>query len=397
MPEQLLTPRDELDERIARLQALLAQEALDGALLVQKADLFYFSGTTQQAHLFVPAVGSPLLMARKSFERARQESALDVVPLRSLRQLPGFLAEHGYPQPRRLGMELDVLPANAYFRYRQLFPAADITDVSPLVRRVRMIKSPYEVEALRRAAVLMDAMVRSVPEILREGMTEVEFAGRLEAVARREGHQGVIWVHAWNQDVFYGHLLAGPSGGIPSSFDSPTGGSGLSPAVPYGPGRRRIRRGEPIMMDYGAALDGYLVDQTRIFSIGPLSPEWVRRYQAMVAVQQAVREAARPGVICADLYDLAVAEAARQGYAEHFMGRGPDRVRFVGHGVGIEIDELPLIGRGFDMPLQAGMVFALEPKVILPGQGVVGIENTWLVTEEGLESLTISSETLVQL
>ena len=392
-----LTPRNELDRRLARLQALLTQEGLDGALLVQKADLFYFSGTTQQAHLFVPAVGPPLLMARKSFERASQESALGtVVPLRSLRHLPGLLANHDHPPPRRLGMELDVLPANLYLRYRQLFPETDITDASPLVRRVRMVKSAYEVEAMRRAAAMLDTVIRSVPGILREGMTEVEFSGQLEAIARREGHQGEIWMRAWNQDLFYGHVLAGPSGGVPSSFDSPTGGSGLSPAVPHGPGRRRIQRGEPILVDYAAALDGYLVDQTRIFSIGPLSPEWVRRYEAMAAVQEAVREAARPGVICADLYDLALAEAGRQGYAEHFMGYGLNQVHFVGHGVGIELDELPFIARGFDMPVEVGMVFALEPKVIFPGQGAIGIENTWLVREDSLEPLTVSSEDLVE-
>lgn len=392
-----LTLRDELSARVARLQALLARENVDAALLVQKADLFYFSGTTQQAHLFVPATGAPLLLARKSFERARAESAIEaVVALGSLRQIPDLLAAHGHAGPRRVGMELDVLPVNDHLRYRQLFPDAEIVDVSPLVRQVRRIKSPYEIGLMRRAAAVMDAMVRSVPDVLREGMTEVEFAGRLEAVARREGHQGVIWMRAWNNQIFYGHILAGPSGGVASGVDSATGGSGLNPAVPYGPGERRIGRGDPVMVDYIAAVDGYLADQTRMFSIGPLPAEWGKRYEAMRAVQEVVRKAARPGVRGAELYDLAVAEAARRGFADHFMGFGPDRVRFVGHGVGIEIDELPFLAKGFDMPLEPGMVFALEPKLVFPGEGAIGVENTWLVGESGIEPITVSSESLVE-
>ncbi|HID87980.1 MAG TPA: aminopeptidase P family protein [Anaerolineae bacterium] len=391
-----ITPRAELDRRLARFQALLSREGLDGALLLQRADLFYFSGTTQQAHLFVPAAGAPLLMVRKSFRRAQRESALEsIVPLRSLRDLPGLLADHGHGQPERLGMELDVLPANLYFRYQKLLSKTELVDVSPLVRRVRMTKSPYEVEIQRQAARLLDRVMRQVGNLVHEGMTELELAGELEAVARREGHQGEIWMRNWNQTLFYGHILAGESGAVVSYLDGPLAGAGLGPAMPHGPSLRPIRRGEPIIVDYVAAYDGYLVDQTRVFALGHLSDRWMAAYEAMLAIQATVREAARPGALCADLYDLAVAKAGELGYAEHFMGHGEGRVSFVGHGVGIELDELPVLARGVEMPLEAGMVFALEPKVAFPGEGAIGIENTWLVTEEGLEPLTVSDERII--
>ena len=388
-----ITPKTELDRRVSTFQSLLAREGLDGALLLQRADLFYFSGTIQQAHLFVPAAGAPLLMVRKSSSRAQRESVLEaIVPLGSLRGLPGLLADHGHGQPARLGMELDVLPANLYLRYQKLFPETELVDASPLVKRARMIKSPYEIEIQRQAARLLDRVMQQVRDFLHEGMTELELAGELEVAARREGHQGEIWMRSWNQALFYGQVLAGVSGAVVSYFDGPLSGTGLSPAMPRGPSRRPIQRGEPILVDYVSAYDGYLVDQTRLFALGSLSDRWVAAYEAMLAVQEAIREAARPGALCADLYDLAVAKAGELGYAEGFMGHGEGQVSFVGHGVGLEIDELPVLARGVEMPLEAGMVFALEPKVAFPGEGAVGIENTWLVTEEGLEVLTISDE-----
>ncbi len=388
-----ITPKTELAQRISRLQALLARDGLDGALIIQRADLFYFAGTIQQSHLFVPTDGTPLLMVRKSFSRAQRESALDtVIPLDSLRELPGTLANHGHGKLGRLGLEMDVLPANLYLRYGELFPGVELADVSPLIRQVRMVKSAWELEIQREAARRLDRVLRQVPELVREGMTEVELAGRLEALARREGHQGEIWMRNWNQGLFYGHVLAGDGAAEPSYFDGPLAGEGLSPAVPHGPGFRSIRRGEPIIIDYVFAYDGYIVDQSRTFALGSLPDQWLAAHEAMLSVQEVIKEATRPGVSCDQLYDLAVSKAVELGYADYFMGHGEGRVPFVGHGVGIELDELPIIGRGGDLTLEPGMVFALEPKVAIPGQGAIGIENTWVVTEEGLEALTISEE-----
>jgi Xaa-Pro aminopeptidase len=383
------TPRRELDTRAGRLQARLAQAGLDGALIVHTADLFYFAGTIQQAHLFVPVEGAQLLMARKSFERARQESALDcVVPLSSLRQLPGLLAEHGYTGLRRLGLELDVMPVNVFQGYQRLLPGVELLDVSTAIRELRAVKSAYEIERMREAGRLMARVCQAVPSFLRTGMTELEFAAEVEALARRLGHQGLIWTRHWNQRVYFGTVVAGDSGAVVSYFDGPLSGTGLSPAMPTSASVRRIGRGEPVVLDYVFACDGYLVDQTRVFSIGPLPAKLVAAYEAMRQVEAAVVEAARPGVLCSDLYDLAVETATRLGYADPFMGCGEGKVSFVGHGVGLELDELPVLARSYKVPLEAGMTFALEPKAIFPAEGAVGVENTWVVSDTGLLPLT---------
>ncbi|MDJ0802891.1 MAG: Xaa-Pro peptidase family protein [Desulfobacterales bacterium] len=389
LPLTPTTPREELDDRITRFQQELAAAGLDGALLLQNTDLFYLAGTVQQAHLFVPAAGAPVLMVRKSLVRARAESALDhVVALRSPRQIADILEAHGHPPPERLGMELDVIPAALYLQYARLFEDAALTDISPGLRRIRAVKSEYELDLMREAARQADAVAGSVKDLIREGMTEIELAGRVEAEARRRGHQGIVRMRMFGGEMFYGHLLAGPPAAVPSYLASPTGGTGVSPAVAQGAGFDRIRPGEPILLDYVFAWQGYIADHTRIFALGELPADLLEAHQAMLDLQAIIRRKARPGTPAGDLYAAAVTWAADNGWGEWFMGADDQRIRFIGHGVGLELDEYPFLAKGQDMPLVEGMTIALEPKLIIPGRGVVGIENTHVVTAEGLEPLT---------
>lgn len=385
----VLTPAREIEARIQRLRSRLREEGVDGALLVQNVDLFYFSGTLQQAHLYVPLEGPPLLLVRKSLERARSESPLErIQAISSPRELPDLLTENGLPLPEVLGLEMDVLPANLYLAYTRIFPAARTVDVSPAIRTVRAVKSPFEIERIRHAARMADEVAASLSTHIRPGMTEVELAGLVEAEARRRGHQGIVRMRMWGGEMFYGHLMAGPPAAEPSYLASPTGGAGLSPAVAQGAGFAHLRPEEPILLDYVFAWNGYIADHTRIFAIGGLPGDLVEAHGAMLAVQEAVKKAGRPGVPAGDLYALAVDTAGKLGYGEWFMGTAERRIRFVGHGVGLELDEYPFLAEGQRMPLEAGMVVALEPKLVIPGRGVVGIENTHLVTENGFEQLT---------
>jgi Xaa-Pro dipeptidase len=390
-----LTPLDELSARLTRLQQGLQARNLDGAIISQNADLFYFTGTMQTSNLFVPASGDVLLLTRRSHERACQESPLPhILPIRSLKEIPGLLGVHGYPDPARLGLELDVLPANTYLAYRELLPETRLVDVSPLIRSLRAVKSEYEVAILREAAQRMDNIFAAVESFAAPGVTEVELAGLLESIARRDGHPGIIRMRYFNQEIFYGHVLSGESGTIPSYLDSPTGGFGLGPAMPQGASLRAIRPGEPLLVDLVAVVDGMMVDQTRMFALGDLPQDLLSAHQAMLEVQSAVTAAAVPGAVCGDLYELAVAAADEWGLADNFMGMGADRIAFVGHGVGLELNELPVLARGAKAMLQAGNVFALEPKCLFPGRGAVGIENTWLVTESGSVRLTFTPDEL---
>ena len=380
------TPKSEIDRRIANLKRQLGENDIGAALFLQRADLLYFSGTIQEAHLFIPLDEEPILMVYKNYDRAIAESSLSrIVPLESPRAIPQILRDYGYTIPPTIGMELDVLPVNLYRNYQRTFEDRHLIDVSHLVRLARALKSTYEINMIRQAARLSDAVAEQVPSLLREGMTELELAGLVEAEARKRGHQGVVRMRLWGSEMFYGHLMAGPSGAVPSFLSSPTGGTGASPAVAQGPGFRPIQAHEPVLVDYVFALNGYYSDHARIFSIGELPDDLMTAHTAMIELQNRIKQEAKPGVLCGAIYDLALEWTRSKGYDEHFMGVGKERIRFVGHGVGIELDEYPFLAAGQKLELQAGMTLALEPKLIFPDKGVVGVENTHVVTDNGLE------------
>ena len=390
------TPQTEIDQRIRQLQHQLLQAGLDGALILQNTDLFYFSGTIQQSHLYIPAQGQALLMVRKNLQRARSESPLAaIIPLTSPNQLMDLIRENGLTVPVKMGMELDVVPTNTYFSYRKRFPAVKIRDISMPIRTIRSIKSDYELSLIRQAAARSDQVAEMVPGLLRAGMTEIELAGLVEAQARRLGHQGIVRMRLWGAEMFYGHLMAGAAAAVPSYLASPTGGAAVNAAVAQGPSFRVIRRNEPVLLDYVFAWQGYLSDHTRIFVVGRPPQALVDAHQHMLDLQEAIKIMATPGSIAGDLYAAAVKMADQKGMGNHFMGVGPDRIRFIGHGIGLELDEFPFLAAGQTTELKAGMVIALEPKLIFPGKGVVGIENTHVVTRQGLEQLTHAEETII--
>jgi len=390
------TPFEEIRPRIERLQAALGESGIDGALIFQKTDLYYFSGTIQQANLYVPAEGNPVLMARKNPERARAESPLvRQAAVDGLKQMTEVLARHGIARPRRLGLELDVIPAQLYLSLGKIFPDARCLDISPAIRKIRAVKSEAEIALIREAARGADRVAEFAAGAIREGISEVALAGQVEAEARRLGHQGLVRMRMWDMELFYGHLMAGAAAAVPSYLASPTGGAALSPAVAQGASSRPIRRGEPVLVDYVFAKNGYLADHTRIFAIGGLDEDLLAAHRAALEIQESLKQEIRPGVAAGRIYELSLSLAADRGYTDHFMGADDHRIRFVGHGIGLELDEYPFLAQDQEILLQAGMVIALEPKMVFPDRGVVGIENTHLVTESGIEQLTRFEEEVI--
>lgn len=386
------TPRTEIETRLTRLQNQLKDHQLDGTLVVLNSDVYYFAGTIQNGFLWVPAAGDPVLMVRRSFQRGQQESALsNILPISTPRDVPQILKQFGYERLGRIGLELDVLPVNTYAFYQKLFPATEFVDVSPIIKDIRSIKSPYEIELLREACRVADMAFREVPKLLREGMSELELASLFEAVLRRNGHHGYNVMRAFNQGPSLGVTCAGESGGVPSYMDGPLGGPGPTPAFPHGAGWRPIKRNEPIIIDYACTINGYTVDQTRVYCIGELPAQMVKAFEDAVFIQEEVLKILKPGTPCEEPYLLALELAEKMGYKDSFMGRPGDQVRFIGHGVGLELDENPVFAKGIKTPVMPGMTFALEPKFVF-AEGAIGTENTFLMTENGPERLTITPE-----
>jgi len=391
-------PKQEIECRIKNFQLSLREMDLDGAFILQNTDLFYFSGTIQSSVLFIPQQGEPVLMVQKGLKRARHESPLKhVFPATGRGQIKKVLRDFGFLDLKKIGLEMDVLPINLYFRYQQTFPENDWLDVSGIIQKLRMIKTPYEVEQIRSAARILHKGYLDIKEIIREGMTELEIDGHLALIARREGHMGILRMRGWNQEMTYAHVLSGESGATVSFLDSPHGGKGNTPAMAQGASFRRIGKNEPIGIDYGVGINGYLADQFRTFVIGDLPADLMRAHDCSVEIHSLFVKEAIPGVSCSDLYRLALKKAEKTGFGEHFMGYGEGKVRFVGHGLGLEIDEHPILAPRFNQRLEPGMVIALEPKFVFPDKGVVGLEDDYLVTATGVERITLTDQTIIRL
>jgi Xaa-Pro aminopeptidase len=383
---------EEITGRQARLQERLRADGLDGALILHGVDLFYLSATRQAGVLWVPAAGEPALLVRRSLERARAESPLaDVRPFPSSRELSPLLAG-----VRRVGLCFDVTRVSQLEWWRRQLPGREFADVSAHLRALRSTKSSLELAVMREGGRRIAAAMAEAPSFLREGMREVDVAAEIEARLRRAGNEGSPRLRSPGTELFTGLVVSGEAGAEPGAFDGPVVGRGLSPAAPVGPSLRAIRRGEPVLLDYTATFGGYVLDMTRCFSVGPLPPDLVAAFEVAVAIQDELAGALRPGAVPAELHERAAARAAAAGLAAHFMGPPGEQVRFVGHGVGLELDELPVLAPGFTEPLREGQVVAVEPKFAFPGRGAVGIENTWAVTARGGERLTPLGDALVQ-
>lgn len=394
----LLTPSAEIAWRAARAQAAMAAHGLDALFIVQNADLYYFSGTVQDGLLAIPAQGEPVFLVRRVPERARAESPLrHIVPAGSPKEYPALLAAHGLTALRRVGLELDVLPAAQYLRQCRAFPGIEFVDASDLIRAVRGVKRPWEVAQMRRAAEIQDRMLRRLCEVLRPGMTEIEASTEMDAAGRRAGHQGLIRFRRFNQEVFIGHFLAGEAAALPAFTDAPTGGVGVGPALGNGAGHRPIRPGEPILFDYNGCYNGYHSDQTRTLVLGALPDDMARGFAACREILEAAQGWLRPGADAGEVCARCVELAGRLGYAETFMGHGGTQVPYVGHGVGVEIDETPVLARGVRTPLETGMTIAVEPKIVFPGRGTVGVEDVFLVEEGAATPINVSPRDLIAL
>lgn len=384
-----ITPITELKSRLSQFQKKMQESDLEAALIIEHADLFYFSGTAQKAFLFVPAEGSPLLMVKRGWEQVQKESSLkELIKLPNMRGFAPLIKEHYGRVPVQLGMELDVLPTTDYFFYQKLFPETKIIDCSQLIKQVRMIKTAYEQELFRKTAALHQNVFYRVAEVLEEGMRDIELTAELEKTLRRQGHMGLIRFRGLNLDIFFMALLVGENTSVPTGYELPLGGSGVSPAFPMGVSGIKIKRNEPVVLDCGSNYYGYIIDQTRVYVLGKLSENLRRAHEVSTEILAGIRERGKAGVLASELYDWAYAYARKAGFEENFMGFGPNRLSFIGHGVGLELNEIPVLAARSNWLLEEGMVIAVEPKFVLPGVGGVGTEDTLLVTSKGMEPFT---------
>jgi Xaa-Pro dipeptidase len=375
-------------QRLTALQALLAERGIDLAVLQFATDLYYYTGSTQPLYLLVPRTGEACVLARKALARIEEEApGYPLYPFAGSKDLAAVFGK--YPAVR-VGFTLDTLSAASFQRLLPFFPGAEVVDLAADIRALRMVKDEAEIAILTRAGHIMAMVPELVRTHLRPGVTELALSAALEYAFRLAGHDLLIRSRREGVEMSAcGICVAGARTLAGSKFEGIAGGVGLSPAVPYGATRTVIAPGEPILIDIAFVLEGYHLDQTRMACLGAPAAEVTRAYDAMLDVQAAVFAALRPGTPWEEVYTLAANRAAALGYADTFMGRGREQVKFVGHGVGLELDEPPVLAPKLRATLAANMTLAIEPKVALPNLGVIGIEDTVVIREGGIERLTV--------
>ena len=377
-------PDHEIETRIAAIQSALRQAECDALFVVQRADLFYFSGTSQNAFLFIPADDDPVLFVRQFLPRAKEESGLEnIIGIQTVKEIPQLVLDHYGRLPAKMACELDVLPFNDYRFYEELFQRPRIVDGSGMVLKVRQIKSEWELLQIRATAEMTRSTFEHMRSVIRPGLTEIEFAGLFETHARKLGHGGQLRMRHHLTEGYPWHVLSGKSGAMVGLLDSPASGEGTSAAFPVGAGPKPIVPGEPVMVDLGSVKNGYHMDETRMFAIDSMPARAVDACQAAIEIHDSVLEQVAPGITADELYEYSVSKAAALGYQDSYLGLPGYKVTFIGHGIGIELVEPPIIAKGKRIPLKTGMTLALEPKFVFAEQFCVGIESVFEVTESG--------------
>jgi Xaa-Pro aminopeptidase len=382
----------ELKQRRDKIRLLMAQQHVDAALIACNVNLLYTCGQIINGYLYLP-LNAP---ARIFVKRPNNLTGEHIHPIRKPEQIIEILKEQGLPTPGTIMLEGDELSFGEYNRLAAMFPESKVVNGTPVIRRARSVKTEMEVEMFRRGGIAHARAYERIPSVYREGMTDAELSIEIERLMRLEGNLGIFRVFGRSMEIFMGSLLTGENAAEPSPFDFALGGKGLDPSLPVGAGGVPIRRGHAVMVDYGGNFNGYICDMTRVFSVGRLPEEAYRAHRVCLDVQETVASLAKPGAVCEDLYNAAMDVVTKAGFAGNFMGIG-QKAGFIGHGIGLEINEAPVLAPRVKTELEAGMTFALEPKIVLPEIGAVGIENSWVVTAEGVEKLTLCREEIVDL
>lgn len=383
----------ELKLRRDKIRVLMAQQEIDAALITCNVNLIYTYGRVVSGYLYLP-LNAP---ARLFIKRPNNIEGEHIHPIRKPEQLPDLLKECGLPLPAKLMLEGDELSFTEYNRLAACFPETEVVSCgTALIRQARSVKTPIEIELFRRSGVAHAKAYEQIPSVYRVGMTDRQLSIEIERLMRLEGCLGIFRVFGQSMEIFMGSLLAGDNASAPSPYDFALGGEGLDPSLPGGVNGTLLQAGQSFMVDMGGNFYGYMGDMSRVFSVGKLPERAYAAHQVCLEIQEEVVAMAKPGTVCEDMYGKAIEIVTKAGFADYFMGVN-QKAKFIGHGIGLEINEMPVLAPRMKQELEPGMVFALEPKIVLPGIGPVGIENSWAVTMEGLEKLTLCKEEIVEL
>lgn len=384
--------RAELQLRIEKVKANMELSELDAILVASPTNLYYLSGGVFRGYIYIAIDREPVYFLVPPSE----SDAPGVQVIRKPEMIGDALKGMGYSIPHKIGLEYSDLIYSEVERLKKCFADSKPGDASPILRRARVTKTDYEIKLMREDGLRQAAVYSQIKHCYSEDMTDLEFQIEIERVLRREGCLGYLRAAGGKMQLNMGSVLAGPNADVPSPYDFSMGGEGTDPSLPVGASGDIMKHGMSVMVDMNGGFNGYQTDMTRVWTIGDVSEQAQRAHECSIAILRDLEKFAMPGVEIGELYRRAMRLAEGAGLSDYFMGHR-HKVAFIGHGVGIELNEMPVVMERNSDPLLKHMTIALEPKFVIPEVGALGVENTYLVTDHGLENLTVLSEDLHQL
>lgn len=388
-------PAGELSARLKNF--LLRMDAMcpewETVMIVSKLNIYYFTGTQQSGVLVIRRGKDAVFFVRRSFYRAQHESSFEnIVKINSFRDIAAVTGQLG----GCVHMEKEFIPLSYFERLNKYFDFKEVASCDTAVSAARAVKTQYELGLMRRAGMLHGKTLHEfVPSIVKEGMSEKELGAEILKYMLDEGHHGIARLAMFNTEMFMGQVCFGENSMYYNTFDGPGGVMGISPAAPFfGSADRKLKKNDLIFIDIGCGIDGYHTDKTQVYAFGTLPDIAYEYHEKCVKILHKTVSLLKPGNIPSQVYETVMADLD-DNFLEYFMGSLDERVKFLGHGIGLVIDEYPVIAKGFDLPFEENMVMAVEPKRGIPGTGLVGLENTYVVTPDGGECITDCNDKII--
>lgn len=378
--------------RANSIQKEMQQRGIDACILATGVNIFYTVGSIYNGYYYLPADGKAIHFIKRNSDNIIAES----ISIRKPEQIAEELQKLNLKLPETVLLETDALSFTECNRLINALQIKKVENASTLLRRIRSVKSEFELTQIRQCAKTHVDVYKQIPGLYKAGMTDLELQYEIEFLMRKSGSLGIFRSYGPNMDIYMGSLLVGDNAQSASPFDFALGGHGKNPILPLGASGVKIEKGNTIMVDMAGNYSPWMTDITRVFSLGKVSDLAYKAHQISIEIHNAILEFAKAGTACADLYNKAIEIVSKNKLDEYFMGT-KQQAKFIGHGVGLEINEPPVLAPRSKELLETNIVFALEPKFVIPNVGAVGVENTYLTKSSGLENLTVLEDRIIDL
>ncbi|HBT85349.1 MAG: Xaa-Pro peptidase family protein [Fermentimonas sp.] len=384
--------KEESNLKFEKIQNILRKKDSDACIITSSVNQYWLCGFIFDGYLYITADRDPILFVKRPSDLDDER----IIYIRKPEQIPGLLQEAGLPLPKRILIEADQLTLNAANRLQAALNMPELLNISDKIRKIRSVKSEYELNQMRECAKIHSEVYQLIPALYRKGMSDLQLQIEIEREMRLRGSVGIFRSFGENMDIFMGSILAGDNAQAASPYDYALGGEGITPLLPLGANGTPLKPGTTVMVDMAGNYRPYMDDMTRTFAIEHAPDIAYKAHEVSIEIHNAVKKQAKAGTLCSDIYSLAEEIVISNELQPYFMGT-VQQAKFIGHGVGLEINEPPVITPRSKDTLLSGMTIALEPKFVLPGIGAVGIENTYIVHDEELENITQCEEKIIVL